>query len=201
MGFIMSFFYKWGIFAVFLLVALEYACFPLPSEIILPFTGFLANERGYSLVGVIIFSTVMGYIGCLFCYVVGYYGGGYLYSKLYKKMKKWRKGLDSANYFFEKYGNLSVLGGRILPLCRTYISFFAGMFKQGLFKYSLYSIIGILVWNSFLISMGYYLADKWGLVSKYLEKYKIAFFLVLFILLICFFVYKNKKNAKTINGD
>lgn len=201
MEFIMSFFYKWGIFAVFLLVALEYACFPLPSEIILPFTGYLAIKGGYSLVGVIIFSTIMGYIGCLLCYIVGYYGGGYLYSKLYKKMKTWRKGLDSANSFFEKYGNLSVLGCRILPLCRTYISFFAGMFKQSLFKYSVYSIIGILVWNSVLISMGYYLADNWELVSKYLDKYKIAFFLVLFIIFICFLVYKKKKKTKTINGD
>ena len=203
MKFIMMIASKYGVFMMFVLIALEYSCFPLPSEIVLPFLGYITNKNIYNIYGVILMSTIMGYLGCIICYLVGYYGGSIIYNKIYNKIPSWRKGLDGSYNFFYKYGNISVLIGRVIPMFRTYVSFFAGLFKQSLLKYSLYSILGITIWNTFLILSGYYLASKWFVVEQYYNKYKI-FFIFLIILLIIFFVFKlhkNKKKTKTINGD
>lgn len=204
MNIILNLFNTNGLIAVFILVGLEYACFPLPSEFILPFLGSIASINGYSIVGVIILSVIFSYFGCLICYLIGYYGGTYLYNKIYNKFIKWQKGLDLASSKFNKYGNVSVLVCRLIPLCRTYISFFAGIFKQNLFKYSLYSIAGIAVWNTVLISLGYTLANKWEIIDGYYNKYKFIL-LFLFIIVACVFlfskVYKKRKIDKNINGD
>ena len=88
-------------------------------------------------------SIIFSYFGCLVCYLIGYYGGTYVYNKICNKYVRWQKGFDSAREKFNKYGNISVLVCRLIPLSRTYISFFAGMFKQSLFKYSIYYVIFI----------------------------------------------------------
>jgi membrane protein DedA with SNARE-associated domain len=204
MQYVLMLFDRYGIFMVFVLIALEYACFPLPSEIVLPFMGYMVNINAYNLVGVIIMSIIMGYLGSIICYVIGYYGGSKIYNKLYNKFPSWRKGLDSSHQFFYKYGNLSVMIGRVIPMCRTYVSFFAGIFKQSLFKYSLYSIIGITIWNVLLIFSGYFLASKWAAVENYYRNYKVIFFLLIIVFITSFFaykMYKKRKRTKTINGD
>ena len=105
MDFILLLFNKYGLFVIFLVIALEYACFPIPSELVLPFLGYVSNKNFYSLFGVIIMSIIMGYIGSLICYLVGYYGGSKIYNKIYNKFPRWRKGLDNSYRFFYKYGN------------------------------------------------------------------------------------------------
>lgn len=196
-------FNKFGILAVLVLVMLEYACFPIPSEIVLPFVGFVANLNEYNLIGTILMSIIFSYFGCLVCYLVGYYGGGYFYNKIYNKFKKWQKGMDIASNKFTKYGGLSVFLCRLIPLCRTYVSFLAGVFKQDLIKYSFYSICGIFVWNSILIVVGYCLSDKWYLIEGFYGKYKLIMIGVVFIIFLFFVykLYKKKKITKNINGD
>lgn len=204
MQFILMLFYKYGLIMIFFLVLIEYACFPLPSEVILPFMGYMVDKYAYSLFGVIIMSIIMGYLGSLVCYLIGYYGGSKIYNKIYNKIPAWRKGLDSSHRFFYKYGNFSVMIGRVIPMCRTYVSFFAGVFKQSLFKYSLYSIIGITIWNSLLITLGYYFSSKWFVLERYYRNYKYVFVGLIIVVVIIFFsykLYKNIKNRKTINGD
>jgi len=204
MGLILNLFSRGGLVMILILIGLEYACFPLPSEIVLPFSGFLVSMNGYSVVGFVILSVIVGYLGCLFCYLLGYYGGNYIYKKIYLKFPKWQKGLDETSNKFKKYGNVSVLICRVIPLCRTYISFFSGIFGQGLFKFSLYSVIGISIWNTVLILLGVVLKDNWNNVSFYYEKYKIIL-ISLICLIICLFflykLYKKRKFVKTINGD
>jgi len=201
MNFILSVFNKWGLLAMFILILLEYACFPIPSEIVLPFAGFIASSRGYNFVGTILLSVIMGYFGCLICYLIGYYGGNYIYSKIYEKFPRWRKGLDSAENKFKKHGNVSVFVCRLVPLCRTYISFFAGIFKQSILKYSLYSVLGILIWNIILISLGYFLGNNWGVVSSYYDKYKFVLIIVLLIVLFFYLMNKRIRKVKTKSGD
>lgn len=203
MQFIWMLFNRYGLLIVFVLTVLEYACFPLPSEVVLPFMGYIVSSGSYSLFGTILMSVLMGYLGSLVCYLIGYYGGSKIYNIIYNTKPSWRKGLDCSHNFFNKYGNISVFVGRVIPMCRTYVSFFAGMFKQSLFKYSTYSILGITIWNSLLIAVGYYLADNFILVKKYYDNYKFCF-IGIFITALLFFVYnmyKRRKKTKTINGD
>ena len=100
MEFIFSLFNRYGLFMVFVLIALEYACFPLPSEAILPFMGYMINKNFYSLFWAIVMSIIMGFLGCLVCYLIGYYGGSKIYNKIYNKIPSWRKGLDKTHAFF-----------------------------------------------------------------------------------------------------
>ncbi len=203
MDFIFLLFDKFGLLIILLFVILEYACFPFPSEILLPFMGYVVNMCSYSLIGTIIISVILGYFGSLICYLVGYYGGSKIYNKIYNKIPSWRKGLDETHRFFYKYGNLSVVVGRVIPMFRTYVSFFAGIFKQSLLKYSLYSIIGISIWNSILICLGYYLSNNWMVVEKYYRNYKYIFLLIISLVVAVFVykMYKKIKNTKNINGD
>lgn len=203
MQFVLNLFHKWGLWAVFLLIFLEYACFPIPSEVVLPFAGFISNKVGNNLFLTLLISVFFGYIGSLVCYFIGYYGGNYIFDKIYNKFKGWRKGLDNSKAFFDKYGNTSVMIGRIVPLCRTYISFFAGLFRQNFFSYSLFSCLGICVWNTILVSLGYYLGDNWEIIAIYYNKYKYLFVImfVLIFILFCLIKYKKKKREKNIIGD
>jgi membrane protein DedA with SNARE-associated domain len=201
---VLSLFNKYGILVLFILVLLEYACLPLPSEILLPFLGYVADSNDYNLLAVISLSIIIGYLGSLICYFVGYYGGSVVFNKIYNKFPSWKKGLDATYNFFYKNGNLSVMIGRVIPLFRTYVSFFAGMFKQSLFRYSFYSILGISIWNFALIGGGYLLASNWNVISENYKSYKYALFLILLIIIFSFFAYKMyKKRIKTknINGD
>ena len=104
---------------------------------------------------------------------------------------------------FQDYA-ISVFICRLIPLCRTYISFFAGMFKLSLFKYSFYSIMGIIIWNTILIMCGYTLANEWNLICYYYNNYKfsLGFLLLIIVGVILFFkMYKKRKIVKNINGD
>lgn len=204
MAIIFDLFNRGGLVAVLIFVGLEYTCFPIPSEVILPFVGSLAAVNGCSVIGVILLSVIFSYIGCLVCYLIGYYGGAYLYNKIYERFKGWQKGLDLANSKFIKYGSVSVLLCRLIPLCRTYISFFAGMFKQSLLKYSFYSVLGIFVWNTCLILLGFVLVDKWVIIGEYYNKYKIILIILISFIMFSFLfckLYKRGKKDKTINGD
>ena len=204
MSFIFNLFEKYGLFTIFIITLLEYACFPVPSEVVLPFLGYLVGRSNYELIGVIMMSVIMGYLGSLICYLIGYYGGSKIYNKIYNRFPSWRKGLETTHSFFNKYGNLSVIVGRIIPMCRTYVSFFAGIFKQGLFKYSVYSMVGITIWNTILIFMGNYFANNLNVVEKYYSKYRLFVILLIASVLGVFLIYKlykKKKTTKNINGD
>lgn len=193
-----------SLIAVLVMIGLEYSCFPVPSEFILPLAGFIARINNYNLFATIFLSILVSYFGCLMCYLVGYYGGSKLYDKIYEKKKKWRKGLEFAKEKFNKYGNISTFICRLVPLCRTYISFFAGIFKQSLFKYSFYSILGISLWNATLVTLGYVLVDKKDVISDYYRSYKLILIIIFIIVLLSFLVIKLNKNVKkrkNINGD
>lgn len=206
MDFIVELVDKYGLFIIFMLVMLEYACFPLPSELVLPFSGAVAASAGLSLIFIILLSTVAGYLGCLICYAIGRSGGVSIINKIKNKFPRSKSGLDKSEEIFLKYSTVSVAVGRVIPLCRTYISLIAGTFKQNLLKFSIYSLMGILAWNTFLISGGYLLADNWQIISESYNTYKIIVLLVLLTVIVSVFVIflirkkRNKIKEITNNG-
>ena len=158
---------KFGIIAEFFIVLLEYACFPIPSEVVLPFAGAMSVTCSISIVLIILISIIAGILGSIICYYIGYFGTKKIINKISKK-----DGFKESLVKYQKYSNASVCIGRIIPLCRTYISFVAGMSHQPIKQYIFYSSIGITIWNTCLITLGYFFFSLLLLNQLYLENIK-----------------------------
>ena len=195
MEWITEFMGQYGLIAMFIFIILEYACLPLPSEVILPLAGAMAVASGDSLVLVIIISIVAGLIGSMICYSIGYSGGNAVLEQIMRKFPKTRKGIESTREFYQRYAIYSVGVGRVVPLFRTYISFMAGITKQSRRSFLFASALGIMVWNTLLISLGYWLADSWTVIMGYYDKGKWVIFLlaILFVGVLTF----KKKSVQT----
>ncbi len=198
MSYFTNLIYEYGLLAMFLIILIEYACFPISSEIVLPFSGAVASLQHVNYFTILSLSVLAGLIGTSFCYAIGRLGGGALLNKLVKKFPKAEKGIISSQVKFKKYGNLAVFFGRLIPICRTYIAFIAGAAEQSLLTYLFSSFIGITIWNAILIGLGYLLRENWDIVGAYYARYKdIILPLVVFLgLVILVHVRKDKTALK-----
>ncbi|WP_372997463.1 DedA family protein [Lutispora sp.] len=181
-----------GYIGVITIVGLEYACFPLPSEIVLPFVGFLAASGAVSYIGVLIASTIAGILGSLVCYYIGYFGGKPILDRIGDKVPSSRKSIFAAKNTFDKYDKISVMIARVLPLARTYISIPAGIARMNVFKFILFSSIGIIIWNTVLISLGYYLGSNWMMVEQLMKKYTLFIGILVLVLTVIYLIKKRK---------
>lgn len=166
-------FKKYGLFGLCLMILLEYACFPISSEIVLPFCGAFAKYYDISFFLLIPGSVLAGLLGTSLCYFIGRIGGTRLLTFLKTKFPKTEKGITASEEKMEQYGALAVCFGRIIPLCRTYIAFIAGSVRQPFGQFLTYSFFGITVWNCVLISLGCLLKSSWNEVQRYYEEYKL----------------------------
>ena len=203
MEFVMNAIDSYGLIAVFVLILLEYACFPLPSEVVLPFSGAIASQSDWTFLAILGFSVLAGVLGALACYLIGYFGGYPLVKKIKKKFPKMKKGLDASQKKYEKYAVMSVCVGRLIPLCRTYISFIAGISRQNFLSYLGATAIGVTIWNSVLIGLGYIFAENWNIVTGYYNEYKTILIPVL-ALLVVFLIFRRfwkRKKGKNSSFD
>ena len=131
---------------------------PIPSEIILPFSGFVAAQGSLNIYVVIIVATVAAYLGTLPFYFIGLWGEDVVL-KFLKKYGKYlfisQKDLDNGYKAFEKFGYGIVFLGRLIPIVRTVISFPAGASKMNFGIFSLFTLVGTLIWSSILAYTGY----------------------------------------------
>lgn len=172
MNFFTNFIFKYGLIAIFLIITIEYACFPISSEIVLPFSGAVASITGIHFFTIIPVSVAGGLIGTSISYFIGRVGGRAIINKIMIKFPKSQKGLESSMNKFNKYGLFAVCFGRLIPLIRTYIAFVAGASALNYPSYLLSSFIGITLWNTLLIGLGYSLREKWDIVGHYYTRYK-----------------------------
>jgi membrane protein DedA with SNARE-associated domain len=157
---------SWGYAGVFTLMLLESSSFPIPSEVILPFAGFLVSEATLDLVLVIIVATVAGILGSLIDYYIGEKGVNVLAKyKILGHVILSNDQLAVASHWFYKYGSAMVFLGRLVPGFRTFISFPAGAVKMSLSKFIAFTAAGCLIWNSILVYVGYYLGSNWAEVA------------------------------------
>ena len=154
-----------GYIGILIVVGLEYACFPISSEVLLPFIGYGVYIEGMSILGAIIVATIGAVLGCSFCYGIGRFGRNILDKVLLNRLTSLKEGIKKADTFFHKAGRQSVFWGRFIPIVRTYISFPVGMIKMKYSSFLFYSFAGALLWNSVLISVGYFLGEYWIKVS------------------------------------
>lgn len=181
---------NFGYMGVFIAVFLEYACLPLPSEVLLPFVGLLAATGKISLIGAIFVSVLGGILGSLTCYAIGYFGGSLIIESLQRKFPSSRKSISKINHFIIKYKKSSVFLTRLVPLTRTYISLVVGTLKFNIIPFILYSLGGIILWNTLLIVIGYFLGENTQLISKILKDY--SFIIIVLIIIFCIYILYKK---------
>ena len=184
-----------GYTGIFIATLLEYACFPVSSEILFPFIGCCAAKGGLNIAFSVGVSTLGAICGCSFCYCIGRFGEKFLRATLFKKMPKLKLAVDIASVWFRQKGIAAVFFGRVFPLVRTYISFPAGMAKMSYIRFIFYTAAGAAIWNTLLISAGYFLGEHWKDAALIIKSSPFVFFMICGLIII--FVYiLCKKLAK-----
>src|SRR4030095_13539698 len=150
-----------GYSGVVLLMAIESACIPLPSEIIMPFAGYLVSTGQMNLWGVGIAGAVGCVLGSLVAYWVGMYGGRPFIEKYGRYILLSRHDLDIADRWFGKYGEAIVFTARLLAAIRTFIAFPAGVARMNLTRFVIYTFAGSLPWCLALAYVGQKLGEQW----------------------------------------
>ncbi len=180
---------------VAVLMAIESACIPLPSEIIGPFAGYLVYTGRFSLWGVSLAGGAGSMIGSWVIYEIGKYGGRPIVEKYGKYFLVSHHDLDIADRFFAKYGNLSTFIGRLLPVVRTFISLPAGIARMPKTPFLIYSFVGSVIWTYFLAYLGLKLGENWNTIRDRLHGFDTAI-IVLIILGGVWWVWRHLKNRK-----
>ena len=160
-GFIVAVISKMGYMGIVLLMAIESACIPLPSEIIMPFSGYLVSRGEMNLWWVAVAGAVGCVLGSLVAYWVGMYGGRPFIEKYGKYILLSRHDLDIADRWFAKYGEVIVFVSRLLPAIRTFIAFPAGVARMNLTRFVIYTFAGSLPWCLALAYVGQKLGEQW----------------------------------------
>jgi membrane protein DedA with SNARE-associated domain len=194
MNFFINFILKHGLLAMFFFILIEYACFPISSEIVLPFSGAVASINSISYFVILPLSVIAGILGTSICYFLGRIGGSLLLDRIMLRFPKTKAPILSSFEKFEKYGTMAVFLGRLIPLCRTYIAFVAGSVKQSYPVFIGASLLGISIWNSLLIGLGYILKENWSYIDIYYQDYKHIFLIAILIITISFLSSKVLKN-------
>ncbi|HET6936243.1 MAG TPA: DedA family protein [Candidatus Angelobacter sp.] len=185
-----------GYFGVILLMAIESACIPLPSEIIMPFAGYLAYLGRFSLV----WAATAGAIGCnvgsVIAYEIGCYGGRPLVERYGRYIWINRHDLDLADRFFQKFGAAAVFIGRLLPVVRTFIALPAGIARMPRVRFHIYTFVGSWPWCFVLAWFGMKLGERWNTdprLRQWLHRLD-ALIIVLLLAAITWFLYSHWKN-------
>lgn len=194
-GYITTFIDKTGYASVFVLMVMESMVFPIPSEAVMPFAGFLIAESRFSFAGVIVVSTLASIVGSLLSYWIGRYGGKPFIAKFGKYLLLNEHDLEVTERFFAKHGDITILICRFIPVVRHLISIPAGLGRMNLLKFSLYTIIGAGLWNAFLTVCGFYLKKNWEAVMKYSHVVDIVVVLIL-VAGFVYFVFNHLKRAQ-----
>ncbi len=150
-----------GYAGIVLLMAIESACIPLPSEVIMPFSGYLVHTGRFSLFWVATAGALGCNLGSLIAYFLGYYGGRPLVEKYGSYILLSQRELDWADRFFRRYGSATVFVSRLLPVVRTFIALPAGIARMPQLRFHLYTFAGSWPWCFVLAYIGVRLGEKW----------------------------------------
>ncbi|MDI6724248.1 MAG: DedA family protein [Methanobacterium sp.] len=154
----------WG---VFLGMTIESACIPLPSEVIMPFAGYVAWEGQMTFSGIVIAGVLGNLLGSWIAYFVGSIGGRPFLEKYGKYFLISHRKLEMAHDWFERYGHEAVFVSRMLPIVRTFISLPAGIAEMNFKKFTVYTILGCIPWVAFLGYIGLMFGPHWETIRSY----------------------------------
>ena len=186
-----------GYSGIAFLMALESTMVPLPSELVMPFAGFLAAEGRLNMWLVIFFSSLGSLAGSLVSYYIGKFGGIPLVKNLGKYLLVDEGDLETSERWFSKYGEATIFICRFIPVIRHLISIPAGVARMDVRKFCIYTIVGAAIWNAILTYTGYLLRENWEVLHHYMRPVSIVIF---FILSIAFAIFFYKHVAKKLLG-
>jgi membrane protein DedA with SNARE-associated domain len=168
-----------GYGGVAFLMAVESACIPLPSELIMPFAGYLVHQGTMKLLWVATAGAIGCNVGSLVAYEIGCYGGRPLVERYGRWILFSRHELEWADRFFTRWGYLAVFVGRLLPVIRTFIALPAGIARMPRLRFHLYTFLGSWPWCLALAYGGMKLGDNWRQLGKYFHKFDVVILTVL----------------------
>jgi membrane protein DedA with SNARE-associated domain len=160
-----------GYGGVVLLMAIESACIPLPSEIIMPFAGFLVSKGTMTLWGIALAGALGCVLGSIPAYYLGMYGGRPLVEKYGKYVLISHKDLDMADRWFLKHGEIIIFIARLLPAVRTFIAFPAGVARMNMTKFIVYTFVGSFIWCWILGYAGMKMGENWESLKVYFHEF------------------------------
>jgi membrane protein DedA with SNARE-associated domain len=182
-----------GYSGIVILMAIESACIPLPSELIMPFAGYLVFDGTMRLFWVATAGAIGCNLGSLVAYEIGFYGGRPLVERYGRWVLLSRRELDWADRFFARWGYLAVFVARLLPVVRTFIALPAGIARMPRLRFHIYTFLGSWPWCFALAWAGMKLGENWRELGKYLHRLD-AFILAGLILGIIWFVRAHWQN-------
>lgn len=168
-----------GYGGITLLMAIESACIPLPSELIMPFAGYLVFEGTFKLLWVATAGAIGCNLGSLVAYEIGYYGGRPLVEHYGHWILMSRRELDWADRFFARWGYLAVFIARLLPVIRTFVALPAGVARMPRGRFHIYTFLGSWPWCFSLAWLGMKLGENWRELGKYFHKFDAVIGIVL----------------------
>lgn len=160
----------WGYPAIFVLMTLESACIPIPSEVTMPVGGLLASSGRLDLWAAGLIGAVANLAGSLIAYAVGATGGRAIVLRWGRYVHIRRRDLDRAEEWFGTYGDRAVFWSRLLPVVRTFISLPAGAARMQLGRFCVYSFLGCLPWSLGLAYGGFVLGRNWEKLTGNIER-------------------------------
>jgi len=160
-----------GYGGIVLLMAIESACIPLPSEIIMPFSGYLVWQGRFSLFWVATAGALGCNLGSALAYVIGYYGGPPMVRKFGRLLWLTEHELEIAHSFFERWGNITVFVARLLPVVRTFIALPAGVARMPQLRFHLYTFLGSWPWCLGLAYLGMKAGEHWDYLRSYFHRF------------------------------
>jgi membrane protein DedA with SNARE-associated domain len=174
-GFIKSVISSLGYPGIALLMGIESACVPLPSEVIMPFAGFLVYAGRFSSLWMV---ATLGAVGCnlgsVVAYEVGAYGGRPLIERWGKYILMSRHDLDASERFFQRFGSITVFIGRLLPVVRTFIALPAGIARMNRTRFHIYTFLGSLPWCLGLAWIGFKLGERWNTLGAWFHRFDLV---------------------------
>ncbi|HVP63437.1 MAG TPA: DedA family protein [candidate division Zixibacteria bacterium] len=186
-----------GLPGIAVLMAIESACIPLPSEVIMPFAGYLVYSGRFASLWVV---ALLGAIGCnlgsVLAYEIGAFGGRPLIERYGRYILMNRHDLEVSDRFFQKYGSITVFIGRLLPVIRTFIALPAGIARMPRLRFHIYTFVGSFPWCYALAYVGLKLGERWETdprLKQWLHRFDALIVLVL-LAGIVWFVRNHLKN-------
>ena len=171
-------------------MAIESACIPLPSEIILPMAGWMVSRNIFTLWGATIAGVVGCVIGSIVAYVVGERGGRRLLERYGKYVLITHHEIEIADNWFKKYGEAAIFFSRMLPVIRTFISLPAGIARMNFPRFVLYTALGSLPWSFALVYAGMTLGNNWEQVRTVLSKLDYPIMAIILVL-VGLYIYRH----------